>query len=106
MQAVLDHVAASGQLFPLANYFENINRPMGQGIGVAVIDSGINVNHPNFNWFGSTNSRVVYSESFVRAEIRWTTLAMARMSPVFWPAPDNFNGLPGSPNDDAQSFGG
>ena len=36
----------------------------GNGVAVAVIDSGI-WEHPDLNEFGSTDSRVVYSESFV-----------------------------------------
>jgi len=39
----------------------------GKGIGIAVIDSGV-WNHPDLNEFGSTASRVVYSESFVTGD--------------------------------------
>ena len=35
------------------------------GVGVAIIDSGIESTHPNFKEWGSTTSRVVYSQSFI-----------------------------------------
>lgn len=39
----------------------------GEGIGVAVLDSGVNP-HPDLAEFGSTASRIVYNESFVEGE--------------------------------------
>jgi serine protease AprX len=98
VQAVLDHVAASVQLTPLADYFEDANRPMGAGIGVAVIDSGINVTHPNFNWFGSNNSRVVYSESLIGGDTLDHYGHGTHVAGILAGA-DNLNGLP-------PSFGG
>ncbi len=65
VQAVLDHVAASVNMNPLHQYYNSISRGKGWGIGVAIIDSGINVNHPNFNSWKTSTSRVVYSQSFV-----------------------------------------
>jgi serine protease AprX len=65
VMAVLDHVGASVNLTPLHSYYNSIGRGKGWGIGVAVIDSGINTSHPDFNSWRTNNSRVVYSESFV-----------------------------------------
>ena len=36
----------------------------GTGVGIAIVDSGIYA-HPDLNLFGTSNSRVVYSQSFV-----------------------------------------
>ena len=50
---------------PLNDYYNAINRWKARGIGIAILDSGINAGHPNFNAWASTTSRIVYSESFV-----------------------------------------
>src|ERR1700690_940014 len=62
--AFLDHAMASEDYMPLANYYMASGRSAAAGIGVAIIDSGINAAHPNFNTPGGA-SRIVYSQSFV-----------------------------------------
>ena len=39
----------------------------GTGVGIAIVDSGVYA-HPDLNFFGTNNSRVVYSESFVSGD--------------------------------------
>jgi len=49
----------------LANYYNGIGRTMGTGIGIAIIDSGIDSSHPDFTRFRNSTNRIVYSQSFV-----------------------------------------
>jgi serine protease AprX len=49
----------------VANYYNGIGRTMGTGIGIAIIDSGIDGAHPDFNRYRSSTNRIVYSQSFV-----------------------------------------
>ncbi len=39
----------------------------GSGVGIAIVDAGVYA-HPDLNIFGASNSRVVYSESFVAGD--------------------------------------
>ena len=49
----------------VANYYNGIGRTMGTGLGIAIIDSGIDSSHPDFTRLFSSTTRIVYSQSFV-----------------------------------------
>ncbi len=68
ISAFLDRAAASSNYVQLANYLDGQHMAKGAGVGIAIIDSGMEVNHPNFNGFNTSTSRIVYSESFVSGE--------------------------------------
>lgn len=105
VQAVLDHVAASAQLFPLGYYYQSISKAPGAGIGVAVIDSGINANHPDFNTFGTNTSRVVYSQSFVGSDGQDHYGHGTHVAGILAGA-DNLNGMPGPGDNSKRNFWG
>ena len=65
VSATLDRAHYSTNANTLQNYYLSINRWKAKGIGVAILDSGINASHPNFKAWASTASRIVYSETFV-----------------------------------------
>ena len=70
----LDRAAYSANYVQLANYLDGIHSAKGGGVGIAIIDSGIDTGHPNFKGFNSANSRIVYSQSFVSYESTPTDL--------------------------------
>ena len=61
----LDHVMAVTNVDQLSDYYVKQGRAKALGIGIAIIDSGINIWHPDLAAFNTTNLRVVYSASFV-----------------------------------------
>src|ERR1039458_345684 len=61
----LDHVMAVTNVDQLSDYYVKQGRAKALGIGIAIIDSGINIWHPDLAAFNTTNPRVVYSASFV-----------------------------------------
>jgi serine protease AprX len=65
IHATLEHVGASVDLIPLHNYYNSIQRAKGGGIGIAIIDSGLDPTQPYFNGFLNSTSRIVHSESFI-----------------------------------------
>ena len=66
----LDDVGDYSTNFNALNDYYNLtlNRWKAKGVGIAILDSGINASHPNFNAWKSTTSRIVYSESFVGSD--------------------------------------
>ena len=65
IEGFLDHATYSAHYWPLSNHYVSIGRGKAWGIGIAILDSGINAAHPNFDAWDSDRSRVVYSQSFV-----------------------------------------
>ena len=63
--AFVDRATNSADFWPLSDHYVAINRGKAAGIGVAILDSGINAAHPNFNCWACTATRIVYSQSFV-----------------------------------------
>ena len=65
----LDHVSYSVGLGPVHDYLDTRLMAKGSGIGIAIIDSGIEIPvHPNFMAWQTTTSRIVYSQSFVTGD--------------------------------------
>ena len=65
VQAYLDHATASADYDPLANHYVAIGRGKAWGIGIAIIDSGVNPANINFDSWETGTSRIVYSQTFV-----------------------------------------
>jgi len=65
LQAFIDRVTCSSNYWPLNSYYMSLGRGKAPGIGVAILDSGINAANPNFNLWHTSNTRIVYSQSFV-----------------------------------------
>jgi len=65
LQAFIDRVTCSANYWPLNDYYMSLGRGKAPGIGVAILDSGINPANPNFNLWHTSKSRIVYSQSFV-----------------------------------------
>ena len=68
----LDHKVKMSSNFDAAREVINTDVALGDGysgtgVGIAIVDSGIYA-HPDLNLFGTNNSRVVYSESFVSGD--------------------------------------
>ena len=62
----LDKENAAIKFWPVNDYLNATGHGKGYGVGVALIDSGIDSTHPNFfAWGSTTQSRVVYSQSFI-----------------------------------------
>lgn len=60
----LDKEVNAVNFWPANDYCNNLGRGKGFGVGIAIIDSGI-APHQNFNRWGTTQSRIVYSQSFI-----------------------------------------
>ena len=66
LRAFVDRVTCSSNFWPLNSYLMSLGSGKAQpGIGVAIIDSGISSTNPNFNLWHTSNSRIVYRQSFV-----------------------------------------
>src|ERR1039457_869827 len=65
VSANLDHAMANANVNPLTSHYVSIGRSKAYGIGIAIIDSGIDMSHPDLAYFATANSRVVYNQSFV-----------------------------------------
>ena len=65
IQSFIDRVTCSANYWPLNSYYMSLGRGKAPGIGVAILDSGINASNPNFNLWHTSKSRIVYSQSFV-----------------------------------------
>ena len=65
VRGMLEHTGASVNLIPIHNYYNSIGRGKADGIGIAIIDSGIDQAHPNFKSYLSSKNRIVYNQSFV-----------------------------------------
>jgi len=65
VEGFLDHATYSAHYSPLGNHYATIGRAKAWGMGVAILDSGINSTHPNIDSWNTDNSRIVYSQSFV-----------------------------------------
>ena len=65
VHGTLEHVGASVDLTPLTNYYNSIKRAKAAGVGIAVIDSGLDPTQPYFTTYLSSPSRILHSESFI-----------------------------------------
>jgi serine protease AprX len=65
-----DYADYSIDFYNLDDYYLAMNRAKAGGIGIAIIDSGINLSHPNFNQWQSSTSRIVYSQTFVGGDTK------------------------------------
>src|ERR1017187_4983670 len=63
--AFVDQATYSADYWPVSSYYVSIGRSKAYGIGIAIIDSGIDMSHPDLAHFATANSRVVYNQSFV-----------------------------------------
>ena len=63
--AFLDHARISANFSPLQAIYNTSGRSKAANIGVAILDSGVNPAMSTFHRYGSTRSRIVYSQSFV-----------------------------------------
>ncbi|MBS1876120.1 MAG: S8 family peptidase [Acidobacteria bacterium] len=61
----LDHTVGSINGYTLSNALGSTVYVQGTGVAIAFIDSGIQASHQDFLQYGSTSSRVVYSQSFI-----------------------------------------
>jgi serine protease AprX len=65
-----DYSDYSIDFISLNNYYLANSRAKAGGVGIAIIDSGINAAHPNFNQWQSSTSRIVYSQTFVGGDTK------------------------------------
>jgi serine protease AprX len=65
VSAFVDRATYSADYWPLQQYYDNNGRSKGNAIGVAIVDSGVNAGNTNFNGYHNTQSRIVYSQTFV-----------------------------------------